>query len=279
MAQRKVPVIRITETFMLRRIDPKMIISKYFKGDYSDRDLPEQKIKSNLATFKVGKEVGSNESFEVYKFKDKNNNNLTVYTTNHALYSFVSQTGKDPVNMKDEKPILRCKYCKRCNLKAPIGLPVAMEYIKSELETKTDKGVSRVKPKEPSKQVGKLIERTIERTIDKMEQELIFHVIDCYCDFRCAFSYLKRRTGESRLYRGPFYSNCEQLLYCMYYRVYPERKDEKILEKPDWELLRENGGPLSSEEFDGECAEFYMIPSLAMLSAKKQYFKINNGLC
>ena len=112
-------------------------------------------------------------------------------------------------------------------------------------------------------------------TTSKEQEEVSFFVIDAFCDFGCAFSNLKRRTGESRMYRAPLYTNAEQLLYCMYYRMYPDRVGESIHEKPDWDLLRENGGPLTDEEFDSETSEYISVSSVVTLPIKKQYIKIN----
>ena len=226
-------ILKISETFTIRKIDPKIIATKFFKGDYNNRTLPENKIRTTTALVKIGREIGADKNSEIYSYKDRNNNNQIIYTTNHALYKYVSDT-----SVRDS-PILKCKYCKRGNMKRPIGLPISM-------------------------------------TIDKTNPEQVcFHVVDAFCDFGCAFTHLKRRTGESRSYRGPLYSNAEQLLHCLYYRVYPDRIGKTIKDKPDWDLLRENGGPLTNEEFDAEGSEYVPIPSMLLLPSKKQYLKLN----
>jgi len=229
---KKTTVFRVAENFTLRKIDAKNIALKFFKGEYSNRNISDKKIK-RPALLKIGKDVGNDISSEVYRFKDKGNNNQTIYTTNHALYSYITKKNEGKMS---ELPILKCKYCKRGSLKSPIGLPISME-------------------------------------IDK--DNVSFSVIDSFCDFGCAFSYLKRKKTESRLYRGPIYANAEQLLYALYYRVYPDKFGENIKDKPDWEMLRENGGPLTNEEFDSESSEYFSIPSITINSAKKQYIKLN----
>jgi hypothetical protein len=225
------PIIRVSENFTIRKIDPKHIASRFFKGDYTNRNLPENRIRSSTTANKMGKDVGQNASSEVFCYKDKNNNYQTIYTTNHALYKYVSDTDKNK-----EMPILCCKYCKRGNLKKPIGLPISME-------------------------------------IDG--PNITFFVIDSFCDFGCAYSFLKRKISESHSYRGPLYMNAEQMLYCFYYRVYPDREGKSIKEKPDWDLLRENGGPLTSKEFDSDTSEYISVPSIVLLPSKKQYTKLN----
>ena len=229
---KKTTVFRVSENFSLRKIDPNLIALNFFKGEYLNRKISEKKIKKGNI-LKIGKDVGNDMSSEVYRFKDKDNNNQTIYTTNHALYNYVTKKNEGKIL---ENPILKCKYCKRGNLKSPIGLPISME-------------------------------------IDN--ENVKFLVIDSFCDFGCTFSYLKRKNTESRLYRGPIYTNAEQLLYSLYYRVYPDRVGKNIKDKPDWELLRENGGPLTDEEFDSEKADYFPIPSVTVSSTKKQYIKLN----
>lgn len=234
---KKTTVFSVSENFSLRKIDPKDMAIKFFKGEYVNRKLPETRIKSGGTLLKISKNVGKDITSEIYRFKDKNNTNQTIYTTNHDLYKFhTDKTG--------EKPNIRCKYCKRSNLKNPMGLPISMEIHETEEDSK-----------------------------------IYFTVIDSFCDFGCTFSYLKRKTGQSRLYSGPLYSNAEQILYCLYYRIYPDKFGEDIKSKDDWDLLKENGGPLSDEEFDSGSAQYFNIPSVTVAPVKKQYFKYNkNGL-
>ena len=224
-------ILRITESFSLRKIDAKSIANKFFKGDYANRGWPENKIRSGVSVVKIGKDIGNDKSSEIFSYKDKNNNNQIIYTTNHALYKYISE-GSSGINC----PILKCQYCKRGNLKKPIGLPIAMS---------------------------------------KEGEKITFHVTGSFCDFGCAFSHLKRRTGTSRLYRGPLFMNSEQMLNLLYYRVYPERVGETIKEKPDWDLLRDNGGPLTNEEFDSSSSEYVPIPSMILLPSKQQFMKLN----
>jgi len=223
-------IVRVSENFTIRKIDPKIITQRFFKGEYKDRTLTENKIKTTNGSIKLGKDVGQKITSEVFQFKDRNNNYQTIYTTNHSLYKYVSENST-------EIPILKCKYCKRDKLKNPIGLPIAMEIEKNG--------------------------------------NVIFYTIDVYCDFGCAFSFLKRKNSENRFYRNSLYMNAEQLLYCLFYRIYPDKIGKKIKSKVDWDLLRENGGSLTNEEFDSESFEYMPIPSVIMLPTKRQYIKLN----
>lgn len=228
------PIVRITETFMLRKINPKEIVKKYFKGEYINRGLPKNKIKINTNFVKLGKQIGPDSSSEIYRFTDKSNNAQTILTTNHTSYQF--EMDKNRGKLVDS-PLIRCRYCKRNNMSNPIGIPISMQ-------------------------------------IDK-HNNVIFALIDPCCDFGCAFSYLKRKTEGNRYYRGPLYMNAEQMLNCLYYRVHPTKHGKSIQEKPDPDLLRSNGGPLTDEEFDSNSAKYFPLPTVTILPAKKQFLKLN----
>jgi len=231
---KKTTVFRIPESFTIRKIDPKILAIKFFNNEFDNRVIPEKKIKNVSQLLKIGKNIGTDISSEVFRFKDKGNNNQSIYTTNHALYDYAVKTAN---GKSCEVPILKCKYCKRKILKNPTGLPIAMEI---------------------------------------ENENISFSVIDSFCDFGCAFSNLKRRLGENRSYRGPLYENAEQLLYTLYYRVYPDKFGTKIKDKDDWDLLRENGGPLTDEEFDSEAYSYIPVPTVTIFPVKNQYIKISN---
>lgn len=248
MKKTEKPIIRVAETFTLRKIPVKDITAKYLAGNYNNRPLTNNKIRTSTAALKVGRETGFDFSSEIYRFSDKHNTPQTILTTNHALYKYHEclQNGKVA-----DVPLVKCKYCKRKITKAPIGLPVAMELSSNNNNTNTSSNSN------------------------TNNQYVTFYVIDIFCDFGCAFTFLKRRNGESRIYRDTLYMNAEQMLYCMYYRMYPDKIGASIREKPDWELLRENGGLLNDEEFDSDTTDYVSVPSLVILPAKKQYMRLN----
>jgi len=225
-------VNHVSGGFTIRKISPKEIADFYFKGQYVNRSMPDSKIRGSTGLVKLGKEMGKDPSSEIYRFLDKSNNSQSILTTNHALYRYILDVQN---NKSVDKPILKCKYCKRNILKTPVGLPISM-IIKGD--------------------------------------ETHFVVIDSFCDFGCMFSHLKRKNMENRFYKDPLYMNVEQLMYCMYYAMYPDRTGTTIKDKPDWDLLRENGGPLTNEDFDSNCAEYVSVPSVIVLPSKKQYIKM-----
>ena len=185
------PIVRVLENFLLRRIHPKEIAIKYFKGEYINKTLPINKIKFNKNFVKLGKNIGSDSNSEVYRFTDKSNNTQTILTTNHSSYSFALDKSRGKTS---DKPLIRCRYCQRNNMTDPVGIPISMEI---------------------------------------NDNHTFFVLVDPCCDFGCAFSYLKRKKTGNRYYKGPLYMNSEEILNCLYYRVYPDKKGTLIQEKPD----------------------------------------------
>ena len=143
---------------------------------------------------------------------------------------------KDLSENKDTiKPNLRCLHCKRIVQNNSVGIPVEVDHSNNKLR---------------------------------------FQVVGVYCHFGCAYADLKRTLGITRIYRDPLYSNSEQLLYALYYSMYPDKKGEKIKESPDWRLLDENCGPLTSEQFDSGTYSYIHVPSIITIPTKVQHIRL-----
>lgn len=137
---------------------------------------------------------------------------------------------------KSDRPLLKCTYCRRDIKGEYVGLPVSMEMDKEHVS---------------------------------------FFTEGYYCHFGCAYANLKRVIPVSRIHRDPLYMDAEQLLHCMYHKLYPN-EPRNIVEAPDWRLCRSNGGPLTDEEFDSKTYKYVAINNVAMLPVKRQYMKLAN---
>ena len=138
-------------------------------------------------------------------------------------------------NKPSKLPKILCMWCRRDLTTPPIGIPVSME-IKNET--------------------------------------IYFHTEDAYDTFECAFASLKRLYSCNHIYKDPFYMDSEQMLNCMYKRMYPEETN-KIQEAKDWRLLKSNGGPLSDTDYDNHSHKYITTNSIITLPVKRQYVKIN----
>lgn len=220
---------------MLRRIDPDVMFKKYRAGEFVSLKIPNNKINVSLAFTNTSNRIGKDHNSRMFRFNDKTNVGQIVATTNHGAYQY----GKDlNENKTPTNRILRCRWTGReIKDRVPIGIPISME---KNLQT----------------------------------GEIVFHVDDTYSNFGCALAGLKRFHFCHRIYRDPLYMNAEQLLHCMYYAMYPDKKGTRIVEAKDPRLLEINGGPLTDEEYDDENYEYVQMPNVAVLPLKRQFFKL-----
>lgn len=123
--------------------------------------------------------------------------------------------------------------------------------------------------------INKTIGIPVKMTVHQKTNVATYFTDGTYCHFGCAYSDLKRSLSTSRMYRDPLYMDSEQLLHSMYYRMYPSKKGHRINAAPDYRLLDENGGPLSSQQFDTESVKYMLVPNIAISPIKKQYLKLN----
>ena len=230
-------IIKISSSFMLRRIDPIEILSNYLKGNYKSLDLPKDKIETKKGILIIGKNTGKDKSYEIYRFTDKSNSKQTIITTNHISYKHAIDQLNNKTNLTN--PIIKCLYCRRFIKENPVGIPVSME---SDLKNNIVK----------------------------------FNVDGNYCNFNCVYADLKRMVSVSRIYQDPLYMDSEQMLHVMYHKMYPEKCKERIIEAPDWRLLKENGGPLSDKEFDENSNNYIPLTSIVQVPIKRQFIKLSS---
>lgn len=138
----------------------------------------------------------------------------------------------------EQKPDEFCRWCRRKIEGESIGIPISME-------------------------------------INKLTNVAVFNVEDSHDSFGCALATLKRTYACNKMYKDPLYIDAEQLLYCMYYRMYPEREGTQIKEANDWRLLICNGGPLSDSEYDSDKYEYLRTSSVVIVPLKRQYIKLS----
>lgn len=148
---------------------------------------------------------------------------------------------KEGIDMGEERPISHCLWCRREIKTKPIGIPVEMET-------------------------------------DKHTGNTIFNVEDTYDKFGCALAALKKFYSFHYMHKDPLYMDSEQMLHCLYHKMYPEKIGTRIIEANDWRLLKINGGPLNEDEFDNDPSSIYVqIPNVVTVPIKRQYIKLNLG--
>ena len=145
---------------------------------------------------------------------------------------------KDGSETGEDRPTACCLWCRREINTIPIGIPIEMET-------------------------------------NRHTNQIVFNVEDTYDTFGCALAALKKIYSCHSMHKDPLYMDAEQLLHCLYHKMYPDKIGERIVEAPDWRLLRSNGGPLEDEEYDSDLVGYVQLPNVVTLPVKRQYIKLN----
>ena len=222
---------------MLRRIDPVSMIKGYLAGDFKTLSMPQTKVTMSSAFVNLGQRVGSDSSSEIYRFNDKTNQGQLIITTNHEQYKYAKDISEGKESLQ---PNSNCKWCRRLISDRPIGIPVSM-------------------------------------AVDKHSGEVRFNVIEPHHSFECTLATLKHRYSCFRMYKDPLFMDAEQMLHCMYYKMYPDKKGTRIREALDPDLLVHNDGPLTEEEWDSDQHTYVNVPNVVLVPVKKQYIKLTLG--
>ena len=93
--------IKITETLMLRRIDPVEMYRRYLTGEFSKLSIPENKVDTSSAFINLNSRIGSDQTAKIYRFNDKTNSGQIIVTTNHDQYHYVRMNDPQDNKVKD----------------------------------------------------------------------------------------------------------------------------------------------------------------------------------
>lgn len=232
-------IIKTIKTITLRRIDPVSFLRRYLAGEFVNVKIPVKKIK--ISSFvNLNQKIGTDQTSEIYKFRNKTNSGQMIVTTNHKnFHSKTSQSSNSSQNQKTQiTPVINyCIWCRRLIKDQPIGIPVSMEH-------------------------------------NRKTKETVFYVEDSYCGFSCALAGLKRLRSCHRLYKDPMYMDADQMLHLMYHKAHQTKKGTRIVEAKNWRLLDINGGPLSDSEYDNKSIKYTELSNLVLSSVKRQYIKL-----
>lgn len=106
----------------------------------------------------------------------------------------------------------------------------------------------------------------IERIKEEDKEVLQFYCHGHYCTFECCYSGIKRQFPASCLYKDSLYMNSEQMLKMLYNICYPD--DAKLLEAPDWRLLKINGGCLDYISYNNHNHYYVRTINVSLISTK-----------
>jgi hypothetical protein len=126
---KKAAVIGIIPGFALRRLDPNVIVTRYREGFYRTLAMPSRVALRAVAvrSTNVVSNHGQTPEDQVYHYRDKNNVNQTILTTNHVI------------SVRERTPPYTCDFCRYTFTHEGIGVPVRLcKKTGVELEVITD---------------------------------------------------------------------------------------------------------------------------------------------
>jgi len=125
------PILSVTPTFLLRKIDPHQIYEQYIQGQYANIKLPPEKITISTTPIVVQPTVGNSPESDVYTYRTKSNTIQTVVTTNHTRYQICTTSGAETPDGGE------CDWCWKEFKHKAVGIPVQVDYIRDNGETIT----------------------------------------------------------------------------------------------------------------------------------------------
>ncbi len=107
--------IKIRPSFLLRGINPGVVLNKYLDGAYTDLVQSNKKVEIKLNSLSFDRKVTDNPDDEIYEFITRAGESQRIVTVNH------NQT-----NRIDGK--FMCKWCRRLFEHHPVGIPILQQY-------------------------------------------------------------------------------------------------------------------------------------------------------
>lgn len=234
------PVIKITPTFRLGKIDPFKIQTLYASGHFSTAKIPESKAKITYNSSIMAPTYTSNTSDGIYTVVDRSGVATVIATHNQKSFEiFTKSGGKAPL-------VGKCDYCCKVWEEKDLSpqhtdmaqMPISHGYYSYD-ESK-------------------------EKRIHIFWGDLL------YCDYRCVYAkYLdiKRSSQCDTLYKDSGY-----LLQSLFNLQYP---GQTLTPANDYRLLDINGGPLSYEQWKSKKYTYHRTHNIIQIPIKVEYIRNN----
>ncbi len=226
----------IKANFLLRGLDPFLVLKNYQEGHFRKSDLTPVNIKlESVLSREIEKGVTCYD--QIYTFEGTSNNHCIV-TIGHKEFKPKLDLDRghfSSISSQSTPPKQKlCLWCRRTYSHLSTGVPINMDY-----NSKTGKH--------------------------------IYHCIGNYCGFRCAYAMIIDRNNKPTHNQDPKFSTSEQLLLSFFSELYPNKE---LKSAPDWILLDINGGPIPEKLFDSEHYTFYGSPNVIIYPSKISYERI-----
>lgn len=221
--------------FVLKNINIEDVNNKYSLTIISNLD---KEVKDDDKKTKI-KDVIFNEIEHSVIFLDENKKDVKCIVTMLDLQN----------NELPEYTDIKCFWCRHTFLTKPIGCPV--KYVNTIIEKSYISHITKDKYyMRENISNSKLEELTSKEKIKEETIEIVpvnstksYYLTDgIFCSFNCTLSFIKNNNHNS------FYKESMSLLHSLYHD-FVGKKMAKIIQAPDWRLLKDYGGSLDIDSF------------------------------
>lgn len=227
---------KITPTFLLKGISPKILLEKYLAEQFPNRE--KKKISISKSSCILLSPYTDCNNTGVFYLKDKHNSKLIVATSGHENVQVYNKNGEYP-------PVGgRCRSCMCDFTHTSIGYPIA--YQEMTLLVDEEKGGP-----------------PVYKIIHKFWTEAIF------CSFECALYHIKSFTQNRSNTFGTYMQDSERYLKLLYRITYPDEKMVTCSKDPL--LLISNGGSLTREQWMDKTHNYIRSHKILLLPSKMEY--------
>lgn len=225
--------------FVLRQVNAVELIKRYNEGAFSQvKDLPSAKIEVAKSTAIMAPTHGKSLQEPTCAIKDRMDKSIIMYTDNVSNFETFTKSGGVPPKGG------RCEWCRRLFTNESQGVPIAF---------KEGEAISANKNGAPY---------------------YAFWDEGTFCSYRCVLAHILMFKEIGPQQRDPLYLNSEATLRFRFSLEYPNV--EVLLPAPDYRLLKENGGSLTDEEFDGTKYTYLRTANVVIIPCKVAYIRQPN---
>lgn len=232
---------RVNPTFLLKGIDPNVVIRDYVQGKFSRQPIQKEKIQIAHASSIIAPTYGNSNHLPVFAVQDRNNGKVIYATTGHEDLEVFTRTGDMPETGG------RCLYCVRDYTGMRTGYPIAYQ------------------------EQTVLTNASMDPRDAKYRVFYTFWVEGSFCSYECALSYLNLHGNKSADYRDPTMRDAEQMLHQLYNLIHPN--SGVLHPSQDHRLLKCNGGSLTDAEWGDVKHQYRRTDRILLIPAKVEYLQ------
>ena len=232
---------RVVRAFLLKGVDPNVLIDEYQSGNQAKSTRNKCNIKIAQSSTILAPTYGTSNLEPIFTVKDKNNSTVIIATTSHENFEVFTRTGGNlPAGG-------RCDLCKEDFTETAIGYPLQQQ--ESTVLVNDDTGIPRYR---------------ILYT---------FWVEGEFCSFECAGGWIDLMLSHPSNYRDTTVRDSGRMLSTLYTLMHPTAGPLRHAQDPH--LLKSRKGSLTKEQWKDNRHVYIRTDRILMIPAKVEYVQQN----